>query len=248
MKSFNFLLVDDEPDAVQGLQYLIKNIFTNKVSFYESNTVKKAINIWKEHPIDLIFLDIQLGSQNGFELLNEIPQNHRPPVIFVTAYNEFAMKALNSAALYYITKPVVKSELQKALDRFIATKEIKTQNEQFQILIENILQPTNEINRIALPVGNKLEVIAKSKIIRCESDSNYTNLFTIDGKRFNVAKTLKEVEKNLPAIFIRIHRSYLVNVNMIKSIDKKNGTLQLIDNTIYPIAEDRKSILLDTLK
>jgi two-component system LytT family response regulator len=248
MKQYNFLLVDDEPDAINGLQYLLKAVFIQSFNHYAANTVKDALKIWKEKDIDLIFLDIQLGSQNGFQLLAEIPEHLRPPVIFVTAFDQFAMKALNSAALYYITKPVIKKELAKAMERFIGVNEIKIQQEQFQILVENILQPTNEINRLALPVGDKLEIVAKNKIIRCESESNYTHIFTIDNHRYTVAKTLKEVEKLLPATFIRVHRSYLVNINMLKSIDRKNSTLDLIDGTKFPISEDRKSILLDALK
>lgn len=248
MKLIQILVVDDEIDAIEGLIHLIKSVIGKNVNFNTAKSVAEANEVFKTKPVDLIFLDIHLGKENGFHFLEGMPLTARPPVIFVTAYDNYAIKALNSAALYYLMKPVNKTELTAAINKYFQQQHYSIRQEQLQVLLENFLQPTNQLNRVALPVGDNLEMIPKNQIIRCESASNYTHIYSLDGTKYTLAKTLKEVEEYMPSVFFRVHRSHLVNLNMIKKVNKKEAIITLIDSTLIPISDERKSAFLDAVR
>lgn len=248
MKPYQFLIVDDEPDAIEDLQCMVKEITGSGTVFFSASNIQKALEVWQTKTIDCIFLDIHFGKENSFQLLDLIPMSKRPPLIFVTAYNDYAIKALNSAALYYLLKPVDRRELTAAIEKFIQQRLLSIRQEQLQVLLENCLQPTNELNRVALPLADNLELIPKNQIIRCESDSNYTHIYSLQGTKYTIAKTLKEIETFLPPVFFRIHRSHLINLNMVQQINKKESMIELVDGTRLPISEDRKPFLIDATK
>ena len=247
MKQINILIVDDEKDAIEGLTNSLNDIAGKSILFFTSKTVDEGLEILRIKNIDLIFLDIHLGKENGFQLLENMPTLNSPAVIFVSAYEQYAIKALNSAALYYLLKPVVKSELTIAFNCFLDRQVKAVQLEQLQVLLEN-LQPGNELSRVALPVGYNLEMLPRNQILRCESDSNYTYVYSLLGKKYTLVKTLKEVEQYLPPIFFRIHRSHIVNLNMVKKVNKKESNVTLVDGTLLPIADERKHALLDLVR
>jgi two-component system LytT family response regulator len=248
MKQYQFLIVDDEPDAIDGLKYQVKKLVKQNTVFFCAKSVEDALLFWQTKSIDLIFLDIHLGKELGFDLLDQIPFSVRPPVIFVTAFDDYAIRALNSAALYYLLKPVSAADLSVAIDKFMQHHHFTIRQEQLQVLLENIIQPTSELNRVLLPLGNQMEMIPKNQIVRCESDSNYTHVYSLQGIKYTLAKTLKEVETCLPPVFFRIHRSHLVNLNMMQRVHKKESMLELVDGTRLPISEDRKGLLIERTK
>ena len=248
MKQYQFLIVDDEPDAIDGLKYQVKELVKQNTVFFAAKSVEEALLLWQTKSIDLIFLDIHLGKELGFHLLDHIPLSVRPPVIFVTAFDDYAIRALNSAALYYLLKPVSATDLSVAINKFMQHHHFTIRQQQLQVLLENFLQPTSELNRVSLPLGDQMEMIPKNQILRCESDSTYTHVYSLQGTKYTLAKTLKEVELYLPSVFFRIHRSHLVNLNMLQRIHKKESMVELVDGTQLPISEDRKALLLERTK
>lgn len=250
-------IIDDETDSREIIQLLLKTKFPKIQIAGEAGTVQEGIDFLNQNTIDLLFLDIQLNGATGFELLHHIKEVDFD-VIFVTAYNQFAIEAIKNNALDYILKPIDDDEFVEAVQRATTSKK-NLLKRQFNTLLANI--PTHQhsemlvsqnqlsMNKIVLLVGNTYELINVENIIRLKSDNNYTEFYLSSNRKIIASKPLKFYEDKLPASkFIRVHQSHLVNADYIKQLEKgKYALLTLSDGSKIEISQSRKDELFKLL-
>lgn len=239
------LLVEDEATSREILHnYLSK--YCPKVRIEgEASTVDEALSQIRHKDFDLIFLDVEMPHGNAFDLLEQVG-DRTFETVFVTAYNQYALEALNSHASYYILKPVAIDELIKAVDHVAAIKE-KENALQHQVLTARVI---DDQSKITIPVQDGFEVIATKDILYCKADDNYTQIFLKSGKKKLVSKTLKFFEDALTSYgFARVHKSYLVNVREITGYKKgKGGSVTLSNGQEVIVSASKKAQLLSYFK
>jgi two-component system LytT family response regulator len=238
---FRAVLVDDELKGRLALKKLLQLYCENVDIVGEADSVKSAqIAIEKLNP-DLLFLDVNLQDGTGFDLLNVI--NYQSiKVIFVTAYDHFAIKAFRFSAIDYILKPIDPDILVAAVDKI---KLLQPNENQIQILSKS----KNEIDQIALVAQNGLICVKLVDIVRCEADSNYTVFYVLKGSKIVVSKSLKEYEELLENHnFFRVHKSHIINLKFVKEYDSVNSQVILLDSTKIEVARRRKEVFLELLK
>ncbi|MCD8423305.1 LytTR family DNA-binding domain-containing protein [Tenacibaculum finnmarkense] len=246
MQKLTAIIVDDMPSALEMLQ---NDILTHhqeiEIIGTAKSVVEAAILLQKLQP-DILFLDIMLGDGTGFDVL-EIHPNLTSKVIFVTASDEFAIKAFKFAAIDYILKPYSNDDLSTAIDK--AKKQIKPAVEQLSVLQESIKQPNLRPKKISLNTTDKIVVVNLDDIVRCKSDNNYTEFFFIDGQHLLVSKTLKYFADMLKEFnFIRIHQSHLVNIQYIKEFIKSDGGYLVLKNKItVPVSVRKRNEVITLL-
>ena len=234
------IIVDDEPNCCKTLSILL-NRYCPEVeisgAYHNGMEALQAINTL---PPDLVFLDVEMPRMNGFEMLEKLPSINFH-LIFTTSYDQYALKAFRFSAIDYLLKPIDRNELQKAVQK-IDRRPILPANEQLQILLQKALHPAGVINKIALPTMEGLQMVFIDTIIYCESDDNYTVLIFKDNKKIVVSRTLKEVEEMLEEhSFMRVHRSYLVNINEIeKYVKGEGGYLVMSDGSNIDVSRSKK--------
>lgn len=225
------IIVDDEYNARELLGKLITRYFPNKFIICEKcDSVDSAVKAIEIHHPEIVFLDIQMPDKNGFELFKEIEEVNFE-TIFTTAYKDFAVNAIKCSALDYLLKPINHLDLMSAIKRFEAKHDSVVNQKRIELLLDNLNAETNEFNKVMLPTDFGFELIKPSHILYCEADSNYTKVNLLDGKEMLVAKTLKYIEELLPGnIFIRTHKSYVVNINYVSKYDKSNDLHVVLSN------------------
>jgi len=220
------IIIDDEQDARDGLQLMVEKFCPGVSVIALCETPEIGIAKIQELQPDLIFLDIQMPQLSGFDLLEKI-EIINFEVIFVTAFDKYAIKAIKFSALDYLLKPVEVDDLVSAVQRVKERQRNKTSH--FKSLLSNIKQNSQKLERLAIPSDNEIILQQITDIIYCEADSNYTILHLVDDKKITVSKTLKEFEIILPkSDFCRIHHATLVNLNHITKYVKGNGGYVLV--------------------
>lgn len=238
---YNCLIVDDEAGARQ----LIRSYLDKFVSGYnivgEADSVAGAVEKIDLLKPDLVLLDIELPLGTGFDVVKRA-SFHGFQIIFVTAYNQYAIDAFKIAAVDYLLKPLRIQDLKDALTRFEERIAAKDSGASVKVLIENFDAGSNELKRIVLPTLNGFEVIRVNTIIRCESERNYTSFYLTDGRKVLVSKTLKDFEQILTTFgFFRIHQSHLVNLSLVKKYFRgQGGEVEMSDGTVIPISRSKK--------
>ncbi|WP_421824354.1 LytR/AlgR family response regulator transcription factor [Flagellimonas oceanensis] len=234
------VIVEDEANSREILRnYLAK--YCEKVTLLgEGATIEEGLQQIKKHRPDLVFLDVEMPFGNAFDLLDQIP-DRTFETIFVTAYNQYAMDALNHHAAYYLMKPINIDELIKAVDYVRAIKEKEN------ALEGQVLQarPVRAEGKITLPQQDGFQVLDVSDIYFCKADDNYTEIY-LEKKRIVVSKTLKYFEEALQSYsFARIHKSYLVNVTEVVKYKKgKGGSVVLSNGKELSVSASKKADLL----
>jgi two-component system LytT family response regulator len=241
------IIVDDEPNCCKTLSLLLSRYCPEvEVTGTYHNGVAALQAIEASTP-DLVFLDVEMPRMNGFEMLEQLPSINFH-LIFTTSYDQYALKAFRFSAVDYLLKPVDREELQKAVQKVLRQSE-KLVAEQIQILLQKANHPAGANNKIALPTMEGLQMIPIDTILFCESDDNYTKIVLKNTKKIVVSRTLKEIEEMLEEhSFVRVHRSYLVNINEIeKYIKGEGGYLVMSDGTNIDVSRSKKDILLKRL-
>jgi len=238
------ILVDDEHSALNSLRILIEKTCPELEIVGTASSVNEAYKLISSLNPSVIFLDIEMSDGSGFDLLEKLG-GFNFKVIFTTAYEHYALKALKKSALDYLLKPIDDIELREAVNKL---------NEEIQEIDDIPIQAINTQafgggNRLLLPKKDCYRVIKLEDLIRCESDNNYTNFYLKDGEKIMISKTLKDFE--LPLLqhdFLRIHQSHLVNINFIAYYYAgRGGNISLVDGTILPVSRNKKSELLNAL-
>lgn len=236
------IIIDDEPDSTELLHLQLSRHCpqVEVIGKYTSSTAGlKAIE--KLAP-DLVFLDIEMPVMNGFELLEKVT-NLNFSVVFITAYDQFALKAFRFNALDYLVKPVDTADLESAVQR--AEKKTAPHPSQLSNLQKQLRG--EPLNRIAVPHHQGIMFIELSDILYAESSNNYTKLLLSDGKVYTISKTLGDVQEVLEERnFLRVHRQYIINLNKIKQFFRGEGMYVVMDNgTNIPVARNQKDKLVE---
>jgi two-component system LytT family response regulator len=239
------ILVEDEKTSREILKNYLEKYCPFVSVLGEASNIDEALVLIRNNDLDLVFLDVEMPYGSGFDLLEKLGDTNFE-VIFVTAYNQYAIEALNSHASYYLLKPISIDELIKAVDYVtkIKNKEIELQN---VVLVPKT--KTND-NIITIPTQDGFEVLAIKDIMYCKADDNYTQIFLENKQIKLVSKTLKYFEAILKENgFARIHKSYLVNVSFIASYKKgKGGTISLVNGKELSVSASKKVELLTYFK
>ena len=240
------IIVDDEKHGRENLSGLLNQYCPEVNILGEAASVQSGIQQIQKHKPQLVFLDIEMPGENGFQLLENF-QEASFEVIFVTAYNNYAIKAIRFSAADYILKPINYIELKKAVANVVKRIEEKQENLRIKNLYLNMCNPSEA--KIGLPNSNRIEFVDTNLIIRCEGDGNYSKVHFKDKKPLLIAKTLVELEDLLTEFsFVRVHKSHLINSNHIVAVLKNNGVLLQLSNGIkIPVSRRRKTQVLHFL-
>ncbi len=239
------VLVDDEIDSI-GAMLIQLNRHCPLVHVIGSFTSsEEAYEFLAHHEVDILFVDIEMPRLNGFELLSKLGK-FTFKVVFVTAYDQFGIKAVKFQAFDYLLKPVDPEELKEVVKKYAENITIGHDEDSLKTKKSSRLSMDD---KLLIPVGSEYEFIPMDSIIRCESDDNYTLIHLIDKKKIIVSKTLKLIESKLPIdIFLRVHSSHLINIHYISSYHKSDGGyFELINGENIPLSRSRKDEILKIL-
>ena len=246
------LLIDDDSNLRNGMKSLLSRYAPEIEIIGEAESVETGTALLLQNPPQVVFLDIHLGDGSGFDLLEEVNKRGKvsSQIVFITAHEQYAIKAFRFSALDFLLKPVDPDELQKVIDKL---KQVIDKNDNvahIDLLLENIRKKVDNFKRIALSNSDGIHLFDISDIIRCESEDNYTKFYIKNNKPILISKTLKEYEDLLTEHgFERIHQSHLINLAYLKSYIKKDGGyVVMADNSNLPISQRKKDRLQELLK
>lgn len=235
------LIIDDEEAASNMLRLLIERHVSSEIQIMVCNSAESALQVIPKFQPDLIMLDIAMPNMNGFDLLNQLG-SWDFDIIFTTAFDQYAIKAIRFSALDYLLKPIDILELQNAVYRHIARKKNKltSSSDLMNNLMDNLQQRDQTNFKLALNTMEGYYFFLPSEIIRCEGDNNYTRFYFIDGKMLVVSHTLKEYEEILfDYHFVRVHKSHLVNMHYVNRFDRE-GLIWLNQDIKIPVSRRKR--------
>lgn len=243
----NAVIIDDESNNIGNLKSLLNQHCSDVTISGTAMNAQEGREIILQYNPDIVFLDIQMPGENGFDLLKSL-SNYSFEVIFVTAYDQYGIKAVKFAAIDYLLKPINVHELKMAVKKVIDKKLGMNQNDQLQNLMQ-LLKENQREHRIALPSAHEIRYVKPSDIIRCESSNNYTTFHFISGEKLLISKPIYFYEELLQDYhFIRCHQSHLVNKKFITSFIKEDsGYLLLEDHTRIPVSKSKKEKIKEWL-
>ncbi len=239
------ILVEDEAKSREILRNYLEKYCPNVEVLGEAANVDEALVLIRQHELDLVFLDVEMPYGNAFDLLDKVG-DRTFETVFVTAYDNYAMDALNAHASYYLMKPISIDELIKAVDYVI---EIKQKEDALHE--EVLVTKTNGVaGKITIPQQDGFEVLETANILYCKADDNYTEIYLNTNRKKLVSKTLKYFEQALAdSNFARVHKSYLVNVNeIVKYVKGKGGHVVLSSGKEILVSASKKADLLSYFK
>ena len=241
----NAVLIDDEKHCLETLRMMLNRYCKDVNIMEECNAAKKGLEAINKHKPDLVFLDIEMPMMNGFELLEQLTEIPFA-VIFTTSYDQYAIKAFKYSALDYLLKPIDPEELMASV-RKVSSKKSLPYAEQFDILLKQIKHKGSGFEKIAVPTIEGFELIRADQIIRCEADDNYTHLYLKNKSKIVASRMLKEMEELLQEFqyFVRVHNSFLVNMNEVtKYVRGEGGYLLMSDGSTVSISKSRRESLI----
>ena len=239
------ILIDDDKHLRKGLKALLERYTDDIAIIGEAESVKTGIVAIERLKPQVIFLDIHLSDGTGFDILERIAH-----IVFITAHEQYAVKAFKFSALDFILKPVDPEELQNTINKIKQVASKANSFEHIDLLLENIRKKVDNFKRIALSTSDGIHLFEVSDIIRCEAKVNYTEFFIKNHKPILISRTLKEYEELLTEHgFERVHQSHLINLSYLKSYIKSDGGYVIMsDNTNIPIAQSKKEKLQELIK
>lgn len=242
------ILVDDELANLENLEVLLAKYCPDVKVVAIANNIDDAFKKVNLHHPDLLFLDIQMGKETGFDLLNKLAEKTFE-VIFVTAYDHYGIQAVKFAALDYLLKPVDPNELKSAVLKAAERVKSKTHGDQLSFLLNQIKRTEASIPKIALPQQHEIRYVSVNDIVRCVADNTYTFFYLSNGDKILISKPLKEYSDLLkPQGFVRAHQSHLVNPNFVKSWLKEDGGMLLMNNgDKIPVSKPNREMIKTVL-
>jgi len=242
------IIVEDEKHSRETLRGMLDRYCKNVTILAEAENYRGGLEAIRIHQPDVVFLDIQMPDGSGFRVLEELGEINFE-IIFTTAFDQFAIKAIKYSALDYLLKPIDPDELVRAVKKVEDKLSHRQVNQNIQVLLDNIKSKEAEPHKIVLSTSEKIHIIETDQIIRCESDNYYTNFFLADGKKILVSKTLKENEQLLSDHnFIRPHKSHLVNVKYIKGFLRSDGGyIELTDGSRIPVSRRKREQIIEVI-
>ena len=253
-KEIKAIIIDDEAKSRNTIKAIINKYADNTEIIAEAESAKVAIKLIEKLQPNLLLLDINMPYESGFDLLKQLPKR-KYHVIFITAYEGFALRAIKFHAFNYILKPVNIDELLNSLNELEKIIHIQNDYDQLKELIADLNEPKVEKHKIAIPAKEGREYIQISDIVRLEADGSATWLFLSDGRKIISSKNLGEYEKLLPSeeeatehFFLRIHHGDIINFSYIHKLNKQDNCFELNDGTIKNIAQRKRSTTMKILK
>lgn len=246
------ILIEDDDNLRNGMKTLLEKIAPEISIIGEADSVETGVALLLKKQPQVVFLDIHLGDGTGFDILEEVSKKGKlnSQIVFITAHEQYAIKAFRFSALDFLLKPVDPEELQKVMAK-IKTVINKTESvAHIDLLLENIRKKVDNFKRIALSNSDGIHLFEISDIIRCESEDNYTKFYIKNNKPVLISKTLKDYEELLTEHgFERIHQSHLINLNYLKSYIKKDGGYVIMaDESHLPISQRKRERLQEILR
>jgi len=239
------IIIDDELHCQDTLSILLQNYCPDVQVMNRCSSAKQGLEAVTSHKPALVFLDIEMPVMNGFEFLEQFEEISFA-IIFTTSYDQYAIKAIRFSAMDYLLKPIDPKELISAVRKVQMQKQLPAP-EQFQMLMNQVKQKDVGFNKIAIPTSEGFELIPSDQVIKCEADDNYTHLYLKNKTKIIACRTLKEMEEqleNFPS-FIRVHHSYVVNLNEVnKYIRGEGGYLVMSDGSTVNVSRSRKDSLM----
>ncbi|MDT0557080.1 LytTR family DNA-binding domain-containing protein [Ichthyenterobacterium sp. W332] len=240
------LLIDDEPMALSAIERMLTKHCSNIIIIGKTKNPEEAVDLINNLKPEILFLDIAMPRMDGFTLLNSVSYK-KSQVIFTTAYDEYALQAFKTAAADYLLKPIDPDELKQAVIK--VSEQLQSDDTQNYIadLFERLQKNTKSITSIGLPSMEGLDFVKTEAIIYCKSDGNYTEIYLDNNQKILVTRKLKFLEEKLnDSQFVRVHNSYLVNINFVKKYLKgRGGTLVMSNGDSLPVSVRKKNDFLD---
>lgn len=240
------VIVEDEKAAREVLKNYLSKYCPQIEVIGEAENIKEAVPLLHELQPQLVFLDVEMPFGNAFDVL-EACKDLRFETIFVTAFSEYSLKALNQSAAYYLLKPISIEELIVAVNKVqqqIANHEIFDRN---KIIVENFRETQPEKKQVILPTLEGFEVVKMEDIVRLRGNGNFTDIYLSNGSKKMVCRFLKHFSEILPYPFIRVHKSHIINVNFVKSYNK-GGFVTLFDDAEIEVSTTYKDEFLKKFK
>lgn len=239
------IIVDDERRGRSVLGNLLRHYLPNVHVLGEADSVPKAVELIDTLRPELVFLDVEMPSGTGFDVLEGVAKRNFE-VIFITAYDQYAISAFKVSAVDYLLKPINVNDLKSAVQRAVERNAQKSDEVRYRILLDHLNQGKPERDRIVLPTLDGFIVVKLEDIIRTQSEANYTRFFKNDGQNILVSKTMKEYSPVLEEYgFFRIHRSHYINMDYVVRYTRgRGGDVELSDGTVLAVARDRKDAFL----
>lgn len=241
------IIVDDEKKSRESLELLVTEYCKQVELCGMAESVEEALQLIKQEDPDLLFLDIELNDGTGFDVLEKAKSGHFD-VIFTTAFENYALRALKMSAVDYLLKPINEDDLRYAVKKVAEKIEKKNQSRNVELLLQN-LNTGNGQHKIALPTSDGLTFIDVNDIIRCQADGSYTHFFFKGDKKTLVSKKIKEYEELLsPYKFVRVHHSHLVNLNEVtKYVRGDGGYVVMSDGETVYVSKRKKEDFMQAL-
>ncbi len=242
------VIVEDETKSRELLNLLLEKNCPNVSVVATAGNIEEGVEIIKKHEPELVFLDITMPDGTGFDLLSKLPEV-KFDLIFTTATDKFALKAIKYSAIDYLLKPIDGEELKNAVNKVLEKKSKNASMENLSFLLQNLKKSDDNYSKITLPTGNAYEIINIKDIIRCEAEGSYTNFFMAGGKKFLISASLKHYEDLLPPDdFIRAHHQHLINMShVVRYLKVDGGYAVMSDGTQVEISRRKKDSFLARL-
>jgi len=240
------LIIDDENPTREFIRKMLETFDKNLEIYTDGANVQSGIEAIERIKPDIVLLDIQMPDGNGFDVLKSVAHKQFE-IIFITAFQEFAVQAIKFSALDYILKPIDAEELRNAVTNALQLLSHKKDDHQLQALQHNI-QPHLK-RKLVLKTQESIFIVEIDDIVHCEADKNYTFFYLNDGKKIIVSKTLKDYDTLLSGLqFFRVHQSHLINLNCVERYDKHDGgSVILKDGTAIPLSPAKKEQFFKSL-
>ena len=241
------IIIDDETSSRNALRQKLANHCPEITIIAECETGEEGIKGIEGKRPDIIFLDVEMPRMNGFTMLQQLA-NKNFEVVFITAYDHYAIKAIKFSALDYLVKPVEVADLKIAVEKAVQKRTISAGNERLELLLQNLMNDKKD-QRIAIPSMEGLQFVETGNIIYLEAKSNYTCFYLKNNEKITVTKTLKDFEELLPvSVFIRIHHSYIINKNLVeKYIKGEGGQVVMKNGIVLDVARRKKEEFLKSI-
>lgn len=246
MSELKAIVVDDEKDSRDSLRHYIHQYCSDVLVAGEAENIKGALELIARHQPDVVFLDVEMPFGNAFDLLDQL-DDIQFEVIFVTAFSDYAVQALNMSASYYIMKPVDIDELVSAVDKVRLNRDQRSELRHARILADNVKTENKQMEKVVLPLIDGFEVVRVNEILYCKADDNFTEFHLKGGLVKLICRPLKFYEELLEGHdMLRIHKSHMINLQYVVRYRKgKGGSVVLEDGTELDVAVSKKKELLD---
>lgn len=243
------VIIDDEQKSRELLNSLVEKHCPVLTIAGMAESVETGTELVKRENPDLIFLDIEMSDGTGFDLLEQV-QGINAGIIFTTAYDRYAVKAIKYSALDYLLKPIDIEELKAAVNKVSEKKSNLSTMENLQFLLQNFRRADDSFSKITLPTGNAFEIVHIKDIIRCEAEGSYTSFILTNKRKLLVSFSMKHYEDLLPPDqFIRVHHHHLLNINhVVRFLKTDGGYAVMTDGSEIEISRRKKDAFLQRLQ